>query len=246
MSRVMRRDKPAFIFVHGGFVDGSIWQLVISRLEAHDHVAQALDLPGSGASAAFATEPSPNANVTQEERTQAVVSLVEETARETGGPVVLAGQPLGGLTVTAVAEAVPDQLRAIVYISAFLPSLGTSAIALMQHPTMAGTLVPSLFLADPQAVGACRIEVALALTPHTPHVTGKSMDCALRHVSIGDLSMMVLRYGAEIVVRPEPLEGFVLLQFVLSARRRSASTGRRSPVAARAAYRSRRFERVGY
>jgi hypothetical protein len=168
MSRAMRRDKPAFIFVHGGFVDGSIWQLVISRLEAQDHVAQALDLLGSGVSAkaplaygkrpldaaAFATEPSPNANVTQEERTQTVVSLVEETARETGGP--------------------------------------------------------------------------------------------LRRVSIGDLSMMVLRYGAEIVAHPEPLEGFVLLQFVLSARRRSASTGRRSPVAARAAYRAGRFERVGY
>ena len=28
----------------------------------------------------------------------------------------------------------------------------------MQHATMAGALLPSLFLADPQAVGACRID----------------------------------------------------------------------------------------
>jgi pimeloyl-ACP methyl ester carboxylesterase len=168
----MPSTKPAIIFVHGGFFDNSIWQPVISLLEARGHVARALDLPGSGAyakaplaygkrpldAAAFATEPSPNANVTQEERTQAVVSFVEETARETGGLVVLAGQSLGGLTVTAVAEAIPDQLCAIVYISAFLQSPGTPAIALMQHATMAGGLVPSLFLADPQAVGACRID----------------------------------------------------------------------------------------
>jgi pimeloyl-ACP methyl ester carboxylesterase len=167
----MSSRKPAFVFVHGGFVDGSIWQPVIPLLEARGHVARALDLPGSGASAklpvafgkrsldpaAFATEPSPN-HVTQDERTRAVVSLVEEVARQTGGPVVLAGQSLGGLTVTAVAEAIPDQLCAIVYISAFLQSPGTPAIALMQHASMTGALMPSLFLADPQAVGACRID----------------------------------------------------------------------------------------
>jgi pimeloyl-ACP methyl ester carboxylesterase len=168
----MPATKPAFVFVHGGFVCKSIWRLVIPLLEARGHVARALDLPGSAAHAkvpvaygkrpldakAFATEPSPKANITQEERTQAVVSLVEETARETGGPVVLVGQSLGGLTVTAVAEAIPDQLRAIVYISAFLQSPGTPAIALMQHATMASAVMPSLFLADPQVVGACRID----------------------------------------------------------------------------------------
>lgn len=168
----MLGKKSAFVFVHGGWVDNSIWRPVISRLEARGHVARALDLPGSGAyakvpqaygkrpldAAAFATEPSPNANVTQQERTWAVVSLVEETARETGGPVVLAGQSLGGLTITAAAEAIPDQLRAVAYISAFLPSPGTPGIALMQHATMTDALVSSLFLADPEAVGACRID----------------------------------------------------------------------------------------
>jgi pimeloyl-ACP methyl ester carboxylesterase len=168
----MPGTKPAFIFVHGGWVDNSIWRSVISLLEARGHVARALDLPGSGAyakapisygrrpldTAAFATEPSPNAAVTQEERTQAIVALAEETARETGGPVILVGQSLGGLTVTAVAEAIPDQLHAIVYISGFLQSPGTMAIALLQHETMAGGLVPSLFVADPQTVGACRID----------------------------------------------------------------------------------------
>ena len=168
----MPGTKPAFIFVHGGWVDNSIWRSVISLLEARGRTARALDLPGSGAfakapisygrrpldAAAFATEPSPNAAVTQKERTQAVVALAEETAKETGGPVILVGQSLGGLTVTAAAEAIPDQLHAIVYVSGFLQSPGATAIALMQHETMAGAQVPSLFVADPQAVGACRID----------------------------------------------------------------------------------------
>jgi pimeloyl-ACP methyl ester carboxylesterase len=167
----MPDTKPAFIFVHGGWVDSSIWRYVIPLLEAHGHVARALDLPGSGRraktplafgkrpldAAAFATEPSPN-TVEQNERTQAVVALVEGTARETGGPVVLVGQSLGGLTLTAVAEAIPDRLRAIVYISAFLQSPGTPAIALLQHESNAGSLVPPLFLADPRVVGASRID----------------------------------------------------------------------------------------
>ncbi len=170
-SYPMSSAKPAFVFVHGGWVDNSIWRRVIPLLEARGHVARALDLPGSGPhaqvplafgkrplnAAAFAVEASP-ADATQEERTKAVVALAEETARETGGPVVLAGQSLGGLTVTAVAEAIPDRLHAIVYISAFLQSPGTPAIALMQHESNADSLVPSLFLADPRVVGASRID----------------------------------------------------------------------------------------
>ena len=168
----MSGTKAAFVFVHGGWVCSSIWRLVVPLLEAGGHVARALDLPGSAAygqaplaydkrpidAGAFATEPSPKANITQEERTQAAVSAVEEIAREMGGPVVLVGQSLGGLTVTAVAEAIPDQLRAIVYVSAFLQSPGMPAIALLQHETFKNSLVPSLFLADPQVVGATRID----------------------------------------------------------------------------------------
>ena len=65
---------------------------------------------------------------------------------------------MGGLTLTAVAEAIPDRLHAIVYISAFLQSPGTPAIALLQHESNTGSLVPSLLLADPQVVGASRID----------------------------------------------------------------------------------------
>jgi predicted alpha/beta hydrolase family esterase len=60
-------------------------------------------------SIAFATEHSPNADVTQEERTRVVVYLFEETVRRIPEPVVLVGHSLGGLTTSAVAEDIPDQ-----------------------------------------------------------------------------------------------------------------------------------------
>jgi len=164
--------SPAFVFVHGAWHDASTWRLVTPLLEARGHVVEALDLPGAGGNAkaprayrrrpldmaAFAIEPSPNADVNQEDRTRAVVALIEEVTRNENRPMVLVGHSLGGLTVTAVAEAVPERVCAVVYLTAFLLPPGMTAHTMIEHPTMADSLVPSLFLADPKLVRAMRID----------------------------------------------------------------------------------------
>jgi len=108
--------------------------------------------------AAFATEPSPNADLSQEDRTRAVVSLINEVTRHENRPVVLVGHSLGGITVTAVAEAVPERVSAVVYLAAFLLPPGMTAHTMIEHPVMIDSLVPSLFLADPKLVRAMRID----------------------------------------------------------------------------------------
>jgi uncharacterized RmlC-like cupin family protein/predicted alpha/beta-hydrolase family hydrolase len=164
--------KPAFVLVHGAWHGAATWEAVTPLLEAQGYAARTLDLPGAGAlaqtplsyarrplnHAVFAAEPSPNAGVTQEQRTRAVIALVEKTAAETGGPVVLVGHSLGGLTVSAVAEAVPQHLHAVVYLCAFMLPAAMSAVELTSHPAMAGARVKRVVLADPQAVGAMRID----------------------------------------------------------------------------------------
>ena len=126
-TKYMPDIRPAFVFVHSAWLSAATWQKLIPLLEARGYVARALDLPGAGANAkapssydrrpldaaAFASEPSPNASVTQEDRTRAVIALVEDTRRQTGAPIVLVGHSLGGLTVTAVAETIPEQLKKI-------------------------------------------------------------------------------------------------------------------------------------
>ncbi len=165
---MMSAKKPAFLFVHGAWHNAATWRLIIPLLEARGYTAVALDLPGAGVNArmprayyerpldpaAFATEPSPNAGVTQEERTAAVVALIEKL----GGDVVLVGHSLGGITISAVAEAVGERLRAVVYLTAFMLPPGMPAIAMIQHETTASALVASLFLADPAVAGALRID----------------------------------------------------------------------------------------
>ena len=96
---------------------------------------------------AFAIEPSANADVSQQDRTRAVVALIDEVTRSQARPVVLVGHSLGGLTVSAVAEAIPDRLAAVVYLTAFLLPPGMTAHTMIAHPSMADLLAPSLFLA---------------------------------------------------------------------------------------------------
>jgi pimeloyl-ACP methyl ester carboxylesterase len=165
--------KASFVLVHGGWHNRSTWDKVVPILEAQGFAASALDLPGAGVNtiapkslalrpfdpAAFAAEPSPIADVTQEERTQAVVTLVREAASLGDGKVVLVGHSAGGLTISAVAEQVPDLLLAVVYLSGFMLPSGMQVFEMLQHETMSSSLGPGLFVGNPATTGATRIHV---------------------------------------------------------------------------------------
>ncbi len=167
----MSRPKAAFVLVHGGWHNQSAWDKVTPMLEAQGYAVLTLDLPGAGANtiapkalavrpfdlAAFTTEPSPVAGVTQDERTQAVVALVKEGASLSGGNVILVGHSAGGMTISAVAEQVPELLVAVVYLAGFMAPNGLSLLAMLPHEAMSSALSPGLFVGDPVAIGATRI-----------------------------------------------------------------------------------------
>src|SRR5262245_58162363 len=107
----MSYTSPAFVFVHGAWHDAATWRLVTPHLEARGYVVRTLDLPGAGRTAkappshghrpldlaAFAIERSPNAEVSQHDRTRAVVALIDEVTGSQDRPIVLVGHSLGGL-----------------------------------------------------------------------------------------------------------------------------------------------------
>ena len=172
----MSISKAAFVLVHGGWHNHSTWDKVVPILEAQGFAALTLDLPGAGVNAiaprslslrpfdpaAFAAERSPVAGVTQEERTQAVVSLVREAASLGDGKVILVGHSAGGLTISAVAEQVPELLFAVVYLSGFMLPNGMQVFEMLQHETMSSSLGPGLFVGNPAATGATRINAGSA------------------------------------------------------------------------------------
>jgi pimeloyl-ACP methyl ester carboxylesterase len=167
----MSAARAVFVLVHGGWHNHATWDRVTPLLEARGFTALALDLPGAGVHAlapvslgvrpfdpaAFAAERSPVAGVTQQQRTQAVVALVEQAAALSDGKVILVGHSAGGMTISAVAEQVPEQLRALVYLAGFMVPNGMSLLAMLQHETLSAALAPGLFVGDPLVIGATRI-----------------------------------------------------------------------------------------
>jgi pimeloyl-ACP methyl ester carboxylesterase len=167
----MSAPKAVFVLIHGAWHNHSVWDKVTPILEANGFAAWTPDLPGAGVNAiaptsfrrspfdpaAFAAEPSPVAAVTQEQRTQAVVALVKEAASLSGGKVILVGHSAGGMTTSAVAEQVPNQLIAVVYLTGFMVPNGMTLLTMLQHESLSSALAPGLFVGDPSAIGATRI-----------------------------------------------------------------------------------------
>jgi pimeloyl-ACP methyl ester carboxylesterase len=113
-------EKPTIILVHGAFEDASVWSDVASRLQKKGYKTQAVNLPGR------TSTPLPAAQVTQDVLRDAVVKVIlSETA-----PVVLVGHSFGGITISTVAEAVPDRIAKLVYVAAYLPKNGESLLSL--------------------------------------------------------------------------------------------------------------------
>jgi pimeloyl-ACP methyl ester carboxylesterase len=128
---------------HNGF----FWTPVVRELALLGHRSLAVDLPGHGLDvriplsyqapqdlAAFTTAPSSIAEITVEDNVAHVVDVVQRVRRH--GPVVLVGHSLGGVTIGLVANAIPDAVHRLVYLSAFCPTTAEapSAMALAQTP----------------------------------------------------------------------------------------------------------------
>ncbi|MGY0230898.1 alpha/beta hydrolase [Longispora urticae] len=121
---------PIFVFVHGGSSNAQAWGPLQNELALLGHRSHAVDLPGHGSRAdspaayyrqpqdlgALASAPSPMRGVTLRDNVRHVVDTLRRLAGP--APVVLVGNSLGGLTISAVANAAPELLHRVVYLSA--------------------------------------------------------------------------------------------------------------------------------
>ena len=122
---------PTIVLVHGAWADASSWTGVIQRLQAagHDVVALPNGLRGPSADAA-------------------VVRSYLDTVE---GPVVLVAHSYGGFVITNAATGAKN-VKALVYVDAFIPDEGQPAVALtgqgsslvaaLTNPTAVFKLVP--------------------------------------------------------------------------------------------------------
>lgn len=101
--------KPTVVLVHGAFADSSAWNDVIKNLKRHDYpvVAAANPLRGLADDAAY----------------------LKSLLANIDGPVVLVAHSYGGSVITNAAYGA-DNVKALVYIAAFMPDKGESAVEL--------------------------------------------------------------------------------------------------------------------
>jgi pimeloyl-ACP methyl ester carboxylesterase len=165
-----------FILVHGSWHSSGHWQRLAPLLAAAGHAVIAPDLPGHGLSAQFpksyferpidiskfSTEASPLAGVTLDHYVAAVSESIDFASKAGWGPIILVGHSMGGVTTTAIAEQHAKQIHNVVYLAAFMPTDGASALSYLSAPEAAAGAFGPLLLGDPAKTGCARIDVRSA------------------------------------------------------------------------------------
>ncbi|MEL7978034.1 alpha/beta fold hydrolase [Isoptericola sp. F-RaC21] len=161
--------SPTFVLVHGAFATSFSFAPLQAELALRGVRSLAVDLPGHGFEAtypaayqapqdpaALATTPGAIKGVTLADNVARVVAVLERVREH--GPAILVGHSRGGMTVTAVANARPDLVDRLVYVSAWAP-VELDAAAYNAEPEMASVDAAALagaLAANPADVGLLR------------------------------------------------------------------------------------------
>lgn len=174
--------QPTFVLVHGAFANSFSFAPLQAELGLLGHRSVAVDLPGHGFAATYtrayqtpqdleglATAPGAIKGVTLADNVAHLIGILERAKRN--GPVILVSHSRGGVTATAAANARPDLIDRIVYVSAWCPVLldvgdyyaepematvdaASLALAMAGNPAELGLLRVNFRTADPGALAA--------------------------------------------------------------------------------------------
>jgi pimeloyl-ACP methyl ester carboxylesterase len=142
--------KPTIVLVHGAWADASSWNAVASSLQGQGFtvLAPPNELRSVPGDAAYVT------------------SFI---AQQTSGPVVLVGHSYGGFVATNAATGV-DDVKALVYVDAFIPDEGENVFQILGGSGSAFDVPdPSVVLDLVGYPGAPEGDVDAFLKPDTVH-----------------------------------------------------------------------------
>ena len=112
----MGYSATMFILIHGAYHGGWCWDAVADQLSKNGHHVQAPDLPGHGRDSGWLSDQ------TMPDYVDRIVKLLDAAPSK----VTLVGHSMGGAIATAAANARPDKVERIIYLTAYIPIDGES------------------------------------------------------------------------------------------------------------------------
>lgn len=146
--------SKTFVFVHGAWHGGWCWSRVAEPLRALGHRVYTPTQTGVGERQHLL-----NPDITLDTFVQDIVNLM---LWEDLNNVILVGHSFGGLTITGVADALPQRLRQLVYLDAFILDSGVTTFDTLPPDT-----VGKLRAAAESAALEIRRDQENGATPHT-------------------------------------------------------------------------------
>jgi pimeloyl-ACP methyl ester carboxylesterase len=110
------KTKKTFVLVHGAWAGNYAWTKLRPLLEKDGNKVISFDLPAHGDD----QTPTPLGQITVDSYVQYVTKIINAEP----GKVVLVGHSMGGIVISQVAEAIPNKIEKLVYLSAYLPKNG--------------------------------------------------------------------------------------------------------------------------
>lgn len=118
--------KQTYMLVHGAWAGAWQWKKVGGLLQADGHTVYRATLTRQGERVHLAT---PDIDLNTH-----ITDVVNAILFEDLHDGVLMGHSYGGMVITGVADRVPDRIKALVYVDAFVPNDGESASTAIGRP----------------------------------------------------------------------------------------------------------------
>lgn len=132
----LEKEQRVFLFVHGAWGGGWEYSKVDSILTEKGDIAYHPTLTGLGERIHLANE---NIDLTTH-----VTDIVNVIKFEDLKDIILVGHSYGGMVIAGVAEQIPERIKNLVYLDAFVPNDGESVKSINGEGVWSGMIVPKI------------------------------------------------------------------------------------------------------
>lgn len=122
------KQQHIYILVHGAWHGSWCWEEVVRKLEDQGHKAIAPDLPGHGEDNLWLNNIS----------LKTYVDFIEDLVLAQEASVILVGHSMAGVIISQVAENIPEKIKKLVYVAAFIPENNGSLMQEARQGSTAG------------------------------------------------------------------------------------------------------------